>query len=356
MAAAGRALREAGSRPIAILAVSVGAGPALAAAADPALAVSAVMTLGGYASARELLRFTLTGDDRGGVLGGRRPDEAAIAAFVAANPDLVDEAGRRLVDNRDPAAMDALLARLSATSQRILDALSPERWVARIRAPLFLVHGHDDPAVPVSESVRLATAAARAGGDARLMVVGAVGHVEPGAGARLADLARLAAAFYAFLVISAGAAHGDGPGRSAWEASTSVIQGADTLPRALPASSSRRIPQPARRASRVFRCTPRLRAARLWFQFSRSSARRMYTCSKRSRASLREQRRTAPRAARGLVVDGEVEREVVQADHRAGGQGHAALDHVLQLAHVARPVVAPRATAARPARSRGRPS
>lgn len=203
VAAAGRALHEAGSRPIAILAVSVGAGPALAAAADPGLAVSAVMTLGGYASARELLRFTLTGDDRGGMLGGRRPDEAAIAAFVAANPDLVDEAGRRLVDNRDPAAIDALLARLPAPSQRILDALSPERWVARIRAPLFLVHGHDDPAVPVSESVRLATAAARAGGDTRLIVVGAVGHVEPGAGARLTDLARLGAAFYAFSIISA---------------------------------------------------------------------------------------------------------------------------------------------------------
>jgi pimeloyl-ACP methyl ester carboxylesterase len=204
--AAGRALREAGSQPVAILAVSVGAGPALAAAADPALAVSAVMTLGGYASARELLRFTLTGDDRGGVEGGRRPDEAAIAAFVAANPDLVDEAGRRLVDNRDPAAVDALLARLPATSQRMLDALSPERWVGGIRGPLFLVHGHDDPAVPVSESVRLAAAAARAGGDARLVVVRAVGHVEPGAGARLSDLARLAAAFYAFLIISAGPA------------------------------------------------------------------------------------------------------------------------------------------------------
>jgi fermentation-respiration switch protein FrsA (DUF1100 family) len=204
--AAGRALRETGSRPIAILAVSVGAGPAIAAAADPALAaeVSAVMTLGGYASARELLRFTLTGDDRPRAPGGGRPDEAAIAAFVAANPDLVDEAGRRLVSNRDPTAVDALLAALPPSSQRLLDALSPERRLEALRAPLFLVHGHDDPAVPVSESVRLEAAAARAGREARLVVVGAVGHVEPGAGARLADLARLGAAFYAFSVISAG--------------------------------------------------------------------------------------------------------------------------------------------------------
>jgi pimeloyl-ACP methyl ester carboxylesterase len=202
--AAARALRAAGSRPIGLLAVSVGAGPALAAAADPALAgeVSAVLTLGGYASARELLRFTLTGG-RAGASGERRPAEAAIAAFIAANADLVEESGQRLAADRDPAAVDALLARLPPSTQRLLDALSPERWLAGSRAPLFLVHGHDDPAVPVTESARLAAAAARTGREARLVVVNAVGHVEPGAATRLADLARLGACFYAFSVTSA---------------------------------------------------------------------------------------------------------------------------------------------------------
>jgi dienelactone hydrolase len=199
--AAARALRDAGSHPIALLAVSLGAGPALAAAADPDVAahLSAVLTLGGYASARELLRFTLTG----GAARGQPLDEDAIAAFLAANPDLVDEAGQRLAANRDPAAVDALLARLPTSTQRLLDALSPERWVPAGRAPLFLVHGHDDPAVPVSESARLAAAAERAGRESRLVVVGAVGHVEPGAGSRLADLARLAGCFYAFTLTSA---------------------------------------------------------------------------------------------------------------------------------------------------------
>ena len=199
------ALRDLGSRPIALLAVSVGAGPALAAAVDPGLAreISAVMTLGGYGSARELLRFTLTGGDgRGGV--GRRPEEAAIAAFIAANPELMDEAGRRLVANRDPAAAEALLAALPPATQRLLDALSPEQRLGSLRAPLFLVHGHDDPAVPAGESARLAAAATRAGKTVHTVVVGAVGHVEPGAGARLADLGRLAALFYAFAVTSAG--------------------------------------------------------------------------------------------------------------------------------------------------------
>jgi len=202
--AAGRALRAEGVRPIAVLAVSVGAGPALAAAADPALAgdVSAVLTLGGYASARELLRYTLTG---AGERGGRgHPDERAIAAFVTANRELMDEAGRRLAGNRDPAAADALLAELPAPTQRLLDALSPARHVEALRAPLFLVHGHDDPAVPVSESRRLAESAARAGRRARLAMVGSVGHVEPGAGGRLAELARLGALFHAFAATSAG--------------------------------------------------------------------------------------------------------------------------------------------------------
>jgi fermentation-respiration switch protein FrsA (DUF1100 family) len=207
--AAGRALRAEGVHPIALLAVSVGAGPALAAAADPALAgdVSAVLTLGGYASARALLRYTLTGAARDLPPGGHaRPDEGAIALFVAANGDLMDAAARRLTDNRDPAAAETLLAGLGDSAQRLLDALSPERHVAGLRAPLFLVHGRDDPAVPVSESRRLAEAAARAGRPARLAVVGAVGHVEPGVGARVAELARLGALFHAFAATSVGRA------------------------------------------------------------------------------------------------------------------------------------------------------
>ena len=125
---------------------------------------------------------------------------------MAANRELMDEAGRRLTDNREPGAVDALLADLPEHAQRLLDALSPERFIGGLRAPLFLVHGRDDPAVPVSESRRLAEAAGRGGRPARLAVVGAVGHVEPGAGARLAELARLGALFHAFAATSAGRA------------------------------------------------------------------------------------------------------------------------------------------------------
>ncbi len=208
LAAAG-ALRREGVTRLSILAVSVGAGPALRAAADPALSgeLSGVLALGGYASARELLRYTLTGHFEFGSARGRGvPDEGAIALFAAANAELMDEAGRRLVANRDPAAVDGLLAALPPASRQLLAALSPEEVVARIRAPVFLVHGTDDPAVPYSETLRLADAASRAGGRVRVAIVGAVAHVEPGAAARWRDLWRLWRTYYAFAVTSAGPA------------------------------------------------------------------------------------------------------------------------------------------------------
>lgn len=199
--AAVRALSEAGHRPISILAISVGAGPALLAATDPAVApaLAAVLLLGGYASARELLRYTLTGAYRYGPIEGRRaPEAGAIALFARANAELVDAAGRQLVDNRDPAAVDGLLAALPPATRRLLDDLSPDVLVQQLAAPLFLVHGRDDATVPYTETLRLRDAAQAAGRTARAVIVGAVGHVEPDGRGALADVARLAAIFHAF--------------------------------------------------------------------------------------------------------------------------------------------------------------
>ena len=68
-----QALRAAGYPRVAILGVSLGAGPALLAAAGPDIAgnVSAVLALGGYASTVELLRYTLTGAYAFAELSGR---------------------------------------------------------------------------------------------------------------------------------------------------------------------------------------------------------------------------------------------------------------------------------------------
>ncbi|HYB69212.1 MAG TPA: hypothetical protein VEH80_01005 [Candidatus Bathyarchaeia archaeon] len=196
-----RALRDAGYQRPALLGISLGAGPALLAAADPQTAgsVSAVLAFGGYASAVELLRYTLTGSYTfGGISGRATIHEDAIAQFARANAELVDEAGRRLVDNRDPARFDGLVAALPTRTRALLDALSPGSTVGRLRAPLFLIHGREDPAVPFTESLRLEAAARRAGRTARIEIVGGIGHVDPGWGAGVVTLLRLWSAAYGF--------------------------------------------------------------------------------------------------------------------------------------------------------------
>jgi pimeloyl-ACP methyl ester carboxylesterase len=191
---------------VAVLGVSLGSAPALIGAADPRVSrsVSAVLALGGYGSAVDLLRYTLTGsyafDDRR----GHHPvDEAAIAEFVRANRDLVGPAGARLVENRDPGAFDPLVAALPADTRRLLAALSPERALRGLHAPLFLVHGRADPAVPFTESLRLERAAQSAGRPVRTAIVGVVGHVDPAQRATVGDLLKLWAVFHAFRMTAA---------------------------------------------------------------------------------------------------------------------------------------------------------
>ena len=80
----------------------------------------------------------------------------------------------------------------------LLETLSPARHLERGRARLLLVHGRDDPAIPFSESVRLAAAAPDR---SRLVLVGLISHVEGQAPAwhRLADLMRLWSVCYELL-------------------------------------------------------------------------------------------------------------------------------------------------------------
>lgn len=146
----------AAERPAVVVAVSVGSGPALLAAADPRVRdrVSLVVTLGGYASASELVRFYLTGDYRyGNDAGHRRHDPEVVRAFVAANAELLDE---------------------SAPLRELLETLSPLRVAAEVTAPVVLVHGRDDVLVPYTESLRFADA--RPAGTT-LVLLDTLGHV-----------------------------------------------------------------------------------------------------------------------------------------------------------------------------------
>ncbi len=216
---------DGGSGRVSVLGVSVGAGPALLAAADSRVAdrVGTVLSLGGYASAVELLRYFLTGAYGYEQVSGRvSPQPEAAHLFLRQNLDLLKDLEDRraldawlsrpdqakpvllspegvavlnLVENRDPARVDALVGNLPPGLQELLARLSPERAVPRLGARLLLVHGRGDPAVPFTESLRLAAAAHGKAGT-RLAIVGVLAHVEaeeekPGWGETLSGLWRL---------------------------------------------------------------------------------------------------------------------------------------------------------------------
>ena len=211
---------------MAIIAVSVGLGPVALALDEPALAdrVRIVLALGGYAEARELVRYFTTGAYAFGETEGRVAVDPALAgAFLARNLDLLPDPRDRaalgsllegrpagpdagpgaravlaLLQNRDPARVDALLDALPAETRALLETLSPARHLGRTRARLLLVHGREDPAIPFTESLRLAAAAPDR---SRVVLVSLIGHVEGQAPAwhRLVDLMRLWSACYELL-------------------------------------------------------------------------------------------------------------------------------------------------------------
>jgi pimeloyl-ACP methyl ester carboxylesterase len=164
--------------PTVVIGVSVGAGLALLAAAEPKVRdrVRLVVSLGGYASAAELIRFYLTGEYRFGRDSGRVPhDPELVRMFVSANRDLLDASVAPLLSARGSDAVSAALARLSPALTRLLDTLSPEHVARDIQARLVLVHGRSDPAVPYTETLRLAAARPER---TRVVLVGVVRHVE----------------------------------------------------------------------------------------------------------------------------------------------------------------------------------
>jgi fermentation-respiration switch protein FrsA (DUF1100 family) len=103
-----------------------------------------------------------------------------------------------LLRNLEPARVDGLLGALPEETRQLLDALSPARHLARTRIRLVLVHGRHDPAIPFTETLRLAAAAPER---ARPVVVDLIGHVEGQAPAwrRLADFLRLWSVCYELL-------------------------------------------------------------------------------------------------------------------------------------------------------------
>jgi len=165
--------------PTVMISVSVGAGPALLAAARPAVRdrVRVILSLGGYASAAELLRFFLTGDFRWGAIHGHVDhDPEIVRQFVEANADLLDAPVREIL--AAPARTAAVLESPPPQLASTLEQLSPERVAPQIRARLVLVHGTHDRAVPYTESLRLAAARPER---THVVLVGVLDHVEAAA-------------------------------------------------------------------------------------------------------------------------------------------------------------------------------
>lgn len=198
-----RATIAARSGPTVVVGVSVGAGVAMLAAADASVRdrIPLLLSLGGYASAVDLVRYYLTGEYRGpdGVR-RRTHDPALIQAFVDANGDLLDPSARRVLGATGAADVSLALARVSPELGRLFDALSPVRVVRDLRGTLVLVHGRDDAAVPYTESIALSAARPT---HSRLVLVGIVDHVEPSpqiaVASAITDLVRMWTVAYALI-------------------------------------------------------------------------------------------------------------------------------------------------------------
>jgi pimeloyl-ACP methyl ester carboxylesterase len=193
------------SRPQAarLVSVSVGAAPAFLAAADPAAVdrVRVLLALGAHASALELIRFHLTGEYAWHAVRGRAArDPDVTRALIEANAELAEPALRAALATGDAARVDAAIAALPASTRTLLLELSPERTVTSVRAPVVLVHGRADPAVPYSESLRLAAARPA---HTRVVLVGAIGHVEGAAGGLggMVDVLRLLGVVYGLVAL-----------------------------------------------------------------------------------------------------------------------------------------------------------
>jgi len=179
-----------------------------------ALLIVLVVAIGGYRDAYSTIRFVTTGAfrprgdsrefrvepngyGRWAILranasrlddprDGRLLQEIAQLRFRDRNADISREVallgpqGRAvlaLVDNRDPDAVDRLIAGLPESVRREIDGLNLAfHDLSKLRGHLILVHGRSDPMVPYSESQDLAVAASKA--RVSLFLIDDIGHVQ----------------------------------------------------------------------------------------------------------------------------------------------------------------------------------
>ncbi|MBI4588308.1 MAG: alpha/beta fold hydrolase [Candidatus Rokubacteria bacterium] len=211
-----QALTAEAGLPIGIVGFSFGAGPALLAAADPAIRdrVDLVGSFGGYWDLANVIGFITTGwyeeDGRRRQVAQQSYNRwkllAALAPYAAelaererlqklverklANPeaDVSAELGKlgvegwqllALVGNRHRDRVAGLLASLTPPIRERIQRLSPAGAISQVKARLLIAHGRDDDSIPYTESLRLARAAPNLG---RLVIFEGFTHAFPSEG------------------------------------------------------------------------------------------------------------------------------------------------------------------------------
>jgi dienelactone hydrolase len=176
------ALEEVDHHRLALAGFSAGASMALVAASDERLRgrLTYVSAFGGYADAGTLLvdvasrSMLLEGDEV-----GWSPDEGIERDLRALATDAVGTfAAERLFGATSRRDAEALIEALPADARRLLAGVSPLDHLAGVRAPVYLLHGVTDSAIPVSHAYVLSDALGER--LARLTIFGRFGHGQPG--------------------------------------------------------------------------------------------------------------------------------------------------------------------------------
>ncbi len=222
-----------GNATLGVVAISYTVGPTALALleGDAGARTHFMLGIGGYYDVEAAIAFFTTGYYRapGGPWRRRAPDSYGKWFFANSNADFLDDprdrdlltrmARRRLEDasadiddlaaglgpegratyrllvNDDPDLVAELIRALPARLRAEIAALDlSARDLSGLKARLFLVHGHDDPVLPETESIALAAAAP----NAELYLLNSLQHVDPKP-AGLGDKLRMLSAMYGVL-------------------------------------------------------------------------------------------------------------------------------------------------------------
>ncbi len=156
--------------------ISYGCGPTLVAAAADAVRdrVRFVITFAGYFDMVSELRYMVTSPDN--ALGYDKWIYASANAAQIGNDsqkywDMFRSSTTEEFDRRFADLPPEVIARVHA--------ISPSHSVSQLKAHLIVVHGEDDPCIPVSQSRELDSAAESAGLEHNLFVFRIYGHTQP---------------------------------------------------------------------------------------------------------------------------------------------------------------------------------